>query len=115
MSKDVPEMVERVARALYEKSGANTRYDIYSGKSIPATWNEQDELFRQMWRSRAGTAIEAMREPTEAMADKGENVLVCGPFPADLRDSPSKSWATAKSCWRNMITAALISPTGSEG
>lgn len=53
-------MIERVARAMY--ADTNGRAD---------KWREEEPLTKDVYRSNARAAIEAMREPTEAMTFKG--------------------------------------------
>lgn len=83
-------MVERVARAMMESDGC--------GHLLPAHYT-----------AFAIAAIEAMREPTHEMADRGESALICGPLVEDNIDAPSETWAKAKTCYRAMIDAALTS------
>ena len=72
------EMVERVARAIYE----DMRWDLQQrfpgprtdGIVLPTVWEEQDEIARRPWRSRAYAAVAVMREPTAAMVQAGMNV-----------------------------------------
>lgn len=73
------EMIERVAKAIWS--------DYWDGEGC--SWAEMEESSRQTALSMARAAIEAMREPTEAMleAQFGQ------PSPAD--------------CWRAMIDAAV--------
>lgn len=52
------EMVERVARAMFEADRGGS-------------WDDVRENSKAMWRSFARAAIEAMREPTEAMINVG--------------------------------------------
>jgi len=48
-------MIERVAQRM-----AATEFD-------PALWDESEEWFKDVWRTRARAAVEAMREPTPRM------------------------------------------------
>jgi hypothetical protein len=64
-------MIERVARALYAME--------YSGDSTTA----------EFWERMARAAIEAMREPTQAMLDAGEPQVL------------------TETVWRSMIDAVL--------
>lgn len=59
------------------------------------------------YEAAARAVFALIREPTDRMADKGESSLICGPLPEDIDDSPSMSWAHAKSCWKAMIDQAL--------
>jgi len=56
------EMVERVARAMFED-------DQFDYEPKMPTWEETG--VREEYRRKARIAIEAMREPTEAMIDRG--------------------------------------------
>ena len=51
-------MIERVARAICDATGE-------------FSWDEEDEITRSEFRNEAIAAIEAMREPTEAMIEAG--------------------------------------------
>lgn len=86
------EIVERVARDLYEES---------SGRS---DWDEEtewmDERQRTYWRSMARAAIRAMRIRDKAMLDAGTAVL--WPYVHDLAPG-----STAVAVWEAMIDAAL--------
>ena len=53
------EMVNRVARALYEQSGAWM------------SWDKMGERDRDKWRASARAAFLAMKEPTDAMVGAG--------------------------------------------
>ena len=70
------EMTERAARAMADEQGMG--------------WERMFEPTRAMWRNLAKVAIEAMREPTEAMTDFAD-------FPSD----------EAKATWQAMIDRAL--------
>lgn len=56
---DVPEVVDRVAKAIYEKS--------ITGMVAMVEWEGFPIEYRDMFYAQARAAIEAMREPTEAM------------------------------------------------
>lgn len=60
------EMVERVARALCRQ------YEIEDGFSPEQAERHADSPMRANFRNAARAAIEAMREPTDAMNDAGE-------------------------------------------
>lgn len=75
-------MIERVARALYE--------DRF-GPSV-APWSQLKDAHKAPYISDARAAIAAMREPTERMAQAGD----------DLHD-----FASARLFWSHMIDAAL--------
>lgn len=59
-------MVERVARALYEKEReVAAKYGFST--MLHLSWLRQDAQTQQDWRIMARAAIEAMREPSEKM------------------------------------------------
>lgn len=61
------EMVERVARAMCEDDGAN-----WNASDFGDTANgEEPEDQREYWLAKARAAIEAMRQPTDAMQVAG--------------------------------------------
>lgn len=80
------EMVERVARAIYEGTPRNKPYDHLSA------------FKRKGYEAEARAAIEAMREPTEAMCTAGRlaNMSIIGGY-----GGPTS--------WEAMIDAALAS------
>lgn len=96
------EMVERVARAVYEallkheKDYVGEYQDRYK---LPLTQIEGD--FDLVRVSRA--AIEAMREPTQPMKDRGHNAGWHGCIEGD----PIPEEEAAASLWQSMIGAAL--------
>lgn len=57
------DMIERVAKAMYEAMGPE------------AVWDKLDDNLRNSFRTRARAAIAAMREPTGAMVDAGHVVI----------------------------------------
>jgi hypothetical protein len=75
-------MIERVARAICE------------AKLWPGAWEKETEGNREEWRMLARAAIEAMREPTDAM-------LACG----EQWGLPSDPMGLKR--WQEMIDAAL--------
>lgn len=75
------EMVERVARALANEEG-------YAYDPVP-------------YNRRARAAIEAMREPTDAMVDAG----------GWLGGENGVGDSSARVVWTGMIEAALVKPT----
>jgi hypothetical protein len=86
------EMIERVARAIYETMPAQImRDDVW----INWEWENIDPSARSMALYRARVAIEAMLEPTEAMLRAHHLYGVS----SDPRDD-----------WRHMIGAALKAP-----
>lgn len=79
-SAESEKQIERVARAMF-----------YSGGTfLPGAWDLTSEVTRHHNRNKARAAIEAMRDPTEA-------VLEAGP-PEPYMDAD---------VWRSMIDAAL--------
>ncbi len=97
---DVPEMVERVARAIYE---ADPMMISITGERL--TWDTLEfgvpnGGHRARCYRYARAVIAAMREPTEAMVDAGNanglNYWRCDPPTAD-----------AEASWRAMIDEAL--------
>lgn len=80
----MPEMIERVARALWDAQATR-----------PDTWDSLHPSKQAGMRDRARAAIEAMQEPTDAMVDRGAEV-----------DGPSG----AIEVWGEMISAALEEP-----
>jgi hypothetical protein len=58
------EMIERVAKAIYEADGF-----CLGGWSVDKAWPADREDVRAKYRQLACTAIAAMRDPTDAMAD----------------------------------------------
>lgn len=77
------EMVERVAKALYEATPF---------KETEGGYDAQSDLYRRSCRLLARAAIEAMREPTDAMVDAAYGRERTG---------------TERGNWRAMIDAAL--------
>ncbi len=73
------EMIERVAKAISE---------CHSGRD----WRGMSEYGKDWWREEARAAIEAMREPTEAMETAGQ----VDPLPISTNAS-----------WKAMIDEAL--------
>lgn len=82
------EMVERGARAIAEEHGRNW-HELRDSTDDPAWDDETRAHYRQLFRA----ALQAMREPTEAMAD-----AVGSDWGPQLEDN-----------WRRMIDAALRS------
>ncbi len=80
---DQNEMVERVARAMRARE--------WDGDY----WNEADMSDKEYWLASARAAIEAMREPTEAMIDAVQ----------DLSIGEQENW---QKCWGIAIEAALV-------
>lgn len=87
------EVVERVARALFEA-------DCQIGDTPIVKWELAPEYEREEYRHLARAALEALREPTEGMVEAG----------ADAADA--SGWAVdaisgAKTAYRAMIDEAL--------
>ena len=94
------EMVERVARALYQLSPYEDAGEAIDGFQVtpggPIGWAdlvEFDDSAANHWREEARTAIAAMREPTEVMCAAGDIVA-------------NDMWGPDV-VWRTMIDAAL--------
>ena len=88
------EMVERVARAIWQESVG--RADWYKWETFrPDAWG------RCLSMAQARAAIEAMREPTEAMIEAARNEDDPG-----FCDEPGFA-APHKDAWQAMIDAAL--------
>jgi hypothetical protein len=85
------DMIERVARALIDQIGS------------PWPYGKMDPAVRRLWRDHARAAIEAMREPTEAMLTT--ETTYGTPLDGYLDDT------CAEAVWDAMITAALKSAT----
>jgi len=92
---EVPEMVDRVARAIYDAfrehawgpPQAGTRYE---------TWDEAGPRNKVRYTAIARATIPAMREPTEAMRNAG--------WPVEGLDSEFRD---SSETWKLMIDAAL--------
>ncbi len=95
------EMIERVARAHY------TRLIEWAAEHVAGapfkTWDELPQEQREGQLASCRAAIEAMREPTEAMVTAAENAddpgssIYCDPFVACAHDE----------AWRLMIDVIL--------
>lgn len=83
-------MIERVARAIYEVSPF---------RDTAGEYDEQSEIYRRMCRLFAVAAIEAMREPTDGMIEAGVT--------ADYGRSLGER---VQNCHYAMIDAALEEP-----
>lgn len=88
------DMIETVARALYQSDW------IGNGKAPAYEGGMRDEYLRE-----ARAAIEAMRNPTEAMRLAGHQ---------HIPDDHGDPWASAIEVWQAMIEAAL-SPVSTNG
>ena len=90
------EMVERVAKALYERWA--------KGFSVARVWEDnRDEELRVDFLDIARTAIAPMREPTEAMQDAGRDAITHAEA-AGMRPAHK---IKAGEAWRAMIDGAL--------
>ncbi len=95
------EMVERISRKLVEMAiRQRRRFDTDPARleeMLPAMvdmhWTE--------WKGEARAALEAMREPTEDMAERGCYAIAAEP------GSSADSAESAKRCWQTMIDKAL--------
>ena len=101
------EMVERVARAIAERNGDN--YDeipkhkpdwTQSGGMFAGRFRDVNEPYQTDYEDMAEAAIEAMREPTEAM-------LKAGDVPGW---DDSVTVGHSAEVWEAMISAALSTP-----
>ena len=84
-------MIERVAAAMWERTH-DGRWD---------DWGDGQDESRIIHRDDARAAIEAMREPTDAMEAAGDDTFVYYTHSTSLLDGD------ATVCWRAMIDAAL--------
>ncbi len=84
MAEQIPEMVERVARAIFTAGGTAPGIRQYDDLSV---------AMKISWYDSARAAIAALREPTEAMCDE------CGGFAIHELETAE--------LWRAMIDAAL--------
>jgi hypothetical protein len=75
-------MIEKVAKAMYEEHASRSN-------TLGPSWDEAGKHFNTFWHDLARAAIEAMREPTDA--------VILSANPSDL---PCAAWA-------KMIDAAL--------
>lgn len=85
------EMVERVAKAIYESP--------IGGDPYAPRWDDMREKHKDTFRDLARDAIVAMREPTEEMINSGRA--------ADNGSDRNLGEAGAKEAWKLMIDAAL--------
>lgn len=85
-------MVERVARALHTVDDARSRPDL------AVEWEACLPVYQKMKLEEARAAIDAMREPTEAMMD------------ASNREWDGRMSYRSSGAWRAMVDAALSEP-----
>jgi hypothetical protein len=90
-------MIERVARAIFE----DVECVAIAFGAMPM-WDEVDETERDKWREAAIAAIEAMRDPTDAMHDAGSKVIIGGE--GNPHDKPLP---TLRNAYRAMINEAV--------
>ncbi len=88
------EMVERVAMAMWAKKEQLT-------PNPRVSWENAEAKDQAFMLEVARAAIEAMREPTEAMKDAGGMEL------AGLWDSDDSPYSAAENVWLACIDAAL--------
>lgn len=113
------EMIDRVAKRLWDFDQENGRKQFsnhvifgtqWDNKAVPwevATGPDVVDFEANQYRDRARAAIEAMREPTEAMANEGAYLV-----PGDestWRNDPAATYA--RQIWSEMIDAALTGDT----
>jgi hypothetical protein len=89
-----PEMVRRVAEAMFEGYRKFIN-DTLGPDRAPIPWAELDGTSMRCYCAAAREGIQAMREPTDAMADAGR-------WPGEDGEP--------KEAWRLMIDAALAVP-----
>jgi hypothetical protein len=94
------EMVDRVARSLYEQDHASEQWDESYAKYF--AWDGPNFKGQDYFRRIALTAIEAMRNPTKDMqkAVEADAVIQGGLDDCNQHDIPDEAW-------RIMIDAAL--------
>lgn len=102
-------MVERVARAMYER-----QWLAGSLASTIPDWARMPPDFQEQWLRSARAAIEAMKTPTEAMTKAGREFLFGGSrrYPASI-GADGINHAEWTATWRAMIARALAE--GEEG
>ena len=108
------DMIERVAEAMWQAEWARAG----NGGRRRVPWSEIAPTDQDRYRFVARAAIEAMREPTEAMAAAcwplhhpwGNNA----PDPSDRPLSFEDMLADVTADWKAMIDAALSSPPVAE-
>lgn len=93
------EMVERVARAIYERDEA--------GAGTPVPWDDAGPLTVAHAYNVARAAIEAMRIPTKEMVDAGMSEI----SDVTVSDPKASAW-DAMRFYRAMIDAALSEVEG---
>lgn len=105
------DMIERVARAMWAQNVALSRHLFSPSFPIETHDFDADIGIREHWLGVARAAIEAMREPTEAMvAAMGSDLTDEG----EPRAGTQASLELARAHWRKGIDAAINPPTGSK-
>lgn len=100
------DMIERVARAIYAE-----RYLVEIAFGAMPAWEDVQGSDRTGTFDEARAALEAMREPTEAMVKVGVDDILSGPG-----ISAFANWSDlVASRHRMMIDAALSNSKGGEG
>ena len=109
------EMVERVAKALYEISPYEDAGEAIDGFQVtpggPVKWESLVECYGDAadeWREQARAAIAAMREPTGLAIRDGMIAI------ETRRPECGSSREQAAACWRAMIDAALADGPATE-
>jgi hypothetical protein len=92
------DMVERVAKVLYE----SIYTDIWPPSPFDAELRTADD-----WRATARRAIEAMREPSDAILEAGSWQSNHYPAVPDGSSTPPVHRFVVTQMWRAMIDAAL--------
>lgn len=106
---DVPEMVERVARRLARCEGGKITGPSRHKASDEFAWDPSHNYIKQYvdkhWREHVNAAfmaMEALKEPTEAMEAAGEKALY---------DEDERAYHLSRSAYDAYIDAALTSHT----
>jgi hypothetical protein len=94
MIDNPPEMVERVARALFYYDCASGPSGLLATSTDLSRWDDN----RQKYLKLARAAISAMRKPTEAMAKAGDSVI---------DHETGTAYFDGYDCWIRMIDEAL--------
>lgn len=91
-------MVERAARTLHA-----SQIRVHRAEDIWPDWDHDTPEAQERCRVHVRTVIAAMREPTEAMQERG---AAAGP-PSPNWDGPTVMEGEAEDIWRAMIDQAL--------
>ena len=96
------EMVERVARALFE-----TEWSPPGTEKIRAVWEKEWPRSCEYWLNSARAAIAAMREPTEAMTEAASDAVE--KYEDEVRggDLTPTRHCLPETVWRAMIDEAV--------